>query len=67
MKRPLTIRVETLPPRARPLTETELSRAYGGCLGAREICGAHSDCCSGACSWHYGSAICKADTTTGGP
>lgn len=49
MSRPLSIRVNTLPHRARPLDDRELSRVFGGCLEGYKTCTVHCDCCSGLC------------------
>lgn len=47
MSRRVSIRVQPLPHRARPLDEQELSGVFGGCLESGEKCQQTCDCCFG--------------------
>jgi hypothetical protein len=47
MPRPARISFANLPPRPHQLTESELSRVFGGCKGTQESCNEDKDCCYG--------------------
>jgi hypothetical protein len=46
-RRALCISFSDLPPRPHPLSESELSRVFGGCVGDYERCNEDCDCCAG--------------------
>jgi hypothetical protein len=60
--RPLSIALQALPHRPRPLSDSALSQVFGGCAGDQGDCKADKDCCDGFHCLTSSYFVCVSDT-----
>ena len=55
------IKLDSLPPRSRPLDSHELGKVFGGCSPNGDSCFKDSDCCSQFCVNDLVGGVCRTE------